>query len=342
MRQGERKTGKVTIFDIAKAAGVSYSTVSRVATNFDRVNPETRQRVLAVMQEMGYVANQHARSLVHGKSRIIGLLVHALGNQYIGEVVRGIDEELFEVGYDLMLYTTHRQRGKEAQYVSTITGGLADGLLLIVPMGQESYLDALRKVNFPHVLVDVDGVSSGSPSVGTTNRKGAYDATHYLLELNHRRIGFISDVMSLNTAVERLKGYQLALEEYGVAFDPALVQEDDFVRSEARALTDKLLALPEPPTAILASSDPAALNVMDSVREHNLEIPGDISVIGFDDTLLASIVNPKLTTVREPLYQMGKTAARMLLEQLQDIDQPPQYIQLETELVVRESCCPPR
>jgi LacI family transcriptional regulator len=340
--QSDRKPGKVTIFDIAKAAGVSYSTVSRVATNFDRVNPETRKRVLEVMEELGYVPNQHARSLARGKSQIIGLLVHALGSEYIGEIVRGIDEELSEVNYDLILYTTHRQKGKEARYVSAITRGLADGLLLVVPMGREAYLDALREANFPHVLVDEDGVSGGSPSVGTTNRKGAYDATRYLLDLNHRRIGFISDVMSLNTAIERLKGYQAALEEYGVVFDPDLVQEDNFVRPQTGALTEKLLALAERPTAILTSSDPIAFRVMEILREHNLEVPGDMSVIGFDDIPHASLVYPRLTTVREPLYEMGKTAAKMLLARIQNIDLPPQHIQLETQLVVRESCRPPQ
>jgi LacI family transcriptional regulator len=339
--QRDRKPGKVTIFDIAKTAGVSYSTVSRVATNFERVNPETRRRVLEVMEQLGYVPNQHARSLARGKSQIVGLLVHALGSEYIGEIVRGIDEELSEFNYDLMLYTTHRRKGKEAHYVSTITRGLADGLLLVVPMGREAYLDALRDVNFPHVLVDEDGIIGSSPSVGTTNRKGAYDAIRYLLQLNHRRIGFISDVMSLNTAVERLKGYRAALEEYGIGYDRDLVQEDDFVRPGTRTLVENLLALAEPPTAILTSSDPIAFRVMETLREHNLDIPRDMSVIGFDDIPHASLVYPRLTTVREPLYEMGKTAAKMLLARIQGLEVPQQHIQLETELIVRDSCCPP-
>jgi LacI family transcriptional regulator len=337
----DRKPGKVTIFDIARAAGVSYSTVSRVATNFDRVSPETRKRVLEVMEELGYVPNQHARSLARGQSQIVGLLVHALGTEYIGEIIRGIDEELTEVGYDLMLYTTHRHKGREAKYVATITKGLADGLLLVVPMEREGYLDALQEVNFPHVLVDEDGESGTSPLVGTTNRKGAYDATRYLLELGHRRIGFITDWMGLNTAIERLKGYKTALDECGVAYASDLVQEDNFMFPYTRLLVEKLLALAEPPTAILTSSDPIAFRVMEILREHNLEIPRDMSVIGFDDISHASLVYPKLTTVHAPLYDMGKTAAKMLLERIQNIDLPLQHIQLETQLVVRDSCCPP-
>jgi LacI family transcriptional regulator len=340
LTQRNGKSRKVTIFDIAKAAGVSYSTVSRVATNFDRVNPETRQHVQAVMDQMGYVANQQARSLARGKSQVIGLVVSALGNEYIGEVIRGIDEELCEAGFDLMLYTTHRHKGKEAQYVATIARGLADGLLIIVPMGRERYEDALMAENFPYVLVEEDQSTGHKPAVGITNRKGAYDAIRYLLDLGHRRIAFITDVMELSTAVERLNGYKAALEEVGIAYDPALVQEINFDRPQTRVASEILLALSQPPTAIFTSTDPVAFRVMEIMREHGLEIPRDMSVIGFDDIPHASLVYPRLTTVQHPMSEMGKTATRMLLERIHDISLPAQHIQLETRLVIRESCCP--
>jgi len=287
---------------------------------------------------MGYVANQQARSLASGKSQIIGLVVSALGNEYIGEIIRGIDEELYEAGYNLVLYTTHRHKGKEAQYVSTIARGLADGLLIIVPMGREGYLDVLRSENFPYVLVEEDLSTGQKPAVGITNRQGAYDAIHYLLELNHRRIAFITDVMELSTAVERLKGYQAALQEYGISYDPSLVLEINFDRPQTRTATEKLLALDEPPTAIFTSTDPVAFRVMEILREHGLEIPKDMSVIGFDDIPHASLVYPRLTTVHHPLYEMGQTAANMLLERIQDISLPARHIQLETHLVIRDSC----
>lgn len=341
LKKNNRKPHKVTIFDIAKAAGVSYSTVSRVATNFNHVNPETRQHVQAVMDKMGYVANQQARSLARGKSHVIGLVVSALGNEYIGEIIRGVDEELYEAGYDMMLYTTHRHKGKEAQYVSTIARGLADGLLIIVPMGREAYQDVLSAENFPYVLVEEDLTTGQKPAVGITNRKGAYDAVHYLLGLSHRRIAFITDVMELSTAVERLKGYKAALEEYGVPYDPDLVQEINFDRPQTRAATEKLLALQNPPTAIFTSTDPVAFRLMEILREHGLEIPKDMSVIGFDDIPHASMVYPRLTTVHHPMYEMGKTATKMLLERIQDINLPAQHIQLETHLVIRESSSPP-
>jgi LacI family transcriptional regulator len=335
------RLAKPTIVDIARVAGVSYSTVSRVANNYRHVDPATRARVLAAMQHLGYVANKHARSLHTGRSKLIGLLVHGLGNMYIEEVFRGIEEELARVEYDTLLYTTHRHRGREAEYVSAITEGFAEGLLLVAPLGRERYLEKLRAAKIPHVLVDEAIPTRKSSSVGIPNRRSVYRATRYLLELNHRRIGFITDTMRLNTAVERLKGFQDALAEYGVAYEPALVIEDDYHRPKPETATGRLMTLRQPPTAILTGSDPIAFRVMEVLlHEHGLSVPKDVSVVGFDDIPQASFVYPRLTTVRHPLYEMGSLAARMLLERIEDPDAPPQHVELETELVIRDSCAP--
>jgi LacI family transcriptional regulator len=338
VRNNGGKSGKVTIIDVAQEAGVSYSTVSRVATNYEHVSPETRQRVLAAMDKLGYVANQHARSLHTGRSQVVGLLVHGLGSEYMAEIFRGVEEEIAAANYDLMLYTTHRHIGREAQYVANITRGFADGLLLVVPIGRENYLEALRRASFPHVIVDEDKPDGLSPSVGITNYKGTYDATRYLLDLGHRRIGFITDRMGLTTAVARLEGYQQALADAGVPYDPDLVQEEDFMRPRTPDSTRRLLALAQPATAILTSSDPIAFRAIEVLRQDGLRVPDDVSVVGFDDIPQASLTFPRLTTVRHPMYDMGRAATRMLLERIQDPYLPPRHIQLETELVIRESC----
>lgn len=338
MKRTNRRAA-VTIFDIAKAAGVSSSTVSRVVNNTGRIGEETRARVLAHMQAMGYVPNEHARRLAGTtRSQVIGLLVHALGTEYIGEIIRGIEEQLEAADYDLVVHTTHRRRGREAEYVSTITQRHADGLLLVVPIGREEYLDRLDELHFPYVLVDVDGEdASKHPSVGTTNRQGAYEAVCHLLELEHRRIAFITDTPDITSAVERLKGYQAALAQFGVPYDPNLVCEDNFVKPNPRALLEKLLTLPQPPTAILTSSDPIAFSLQETLREAGLDVPGDISVVGFDDIPQSGTEYRKLTTVRQPLYEMGAEAARMLLELIEDPELPPRHVQLATRLVVRGS-----
>lgn len=331
-----------TIIDVAKAAGVSISTVSRVLNNYEHVRPPLRSRVLAAMDHLSYVPNPQARRLVGGKSGMIGLLVPSLGSEYMGEIVRGIDEELAEVECDLVLYTTHRHKAKEASFAKQIANGLADGLLIVVPLVGESYLDALRETNYPHVLLDIDCGDGKSWSIGTTNWQGAYDAVRYLLELGHRRIGMITDVMELTTTTSRVAGYRAALEMFDIPFDPALVEEDDYAHPQTRAATESLLTLPDPPTAIFTTGDVSALRIMEALRLNNLRIPQDMSLIGFDDVPQAKMVYPPLTTVRHPLYEIGQTAVRILLEQIGNSSLRPQHISLPTRLEIRESCLPPQ
>jgi LacI family transcriptional regulator len=335
-----KKSNHVTIVDVAREAGVSYTTVSRVINNKDNVKPETRERVLMVMTRLGYVVDQRARSLAGGRSQVIGLLVHDLSTSYIGEIMRGVDAELASSQYDLLLYTTHRRKIKESAYVITLTRGMADGLLLVLPRDPGAYLETLRQYRFPHVLIDHRGVDEETPAVAAANQQGAYSATEYLIELGHRRIGFITGAMDQLCAQDRLGGYKAALADHGIAFDPDLVREGNFFQPLGYAGASDLLELPHPPTAIFASNDVSAFGVMEAVREHGLRIPGDVSVVGFDDIPQASHVHPPLTTVRQPLEKMGRTATRMLLERIQDPQRPIERVELPTEFVLRQSCQP--
>jgi LacI family transcriptional regulator len=316
---------------------VSYATVSRVINNGDHVKPEKRERVLKAMAKLAFHINPQARSLRGGRSHMVGLVVHGMGTGYMGEIVRGIDEALFEAEYDLILYTTHRRKTKEAAYVATLTRGMADGLLLILPRNPEAYIQSLRQRRFPYVLVDHQGIDITGPAVGATNVQGAYDATKHLIDLGHRRIGFVTGTFEMGCAVDRLAGYKAALADHGISFEEELIQEGDFFQPKGYDCARLLLSLPNPPTAIFASNDVSALGVMEAVRDLGLRIPEDISIVGFDDIPQASQVNPPLTTVRQPLEQMGHKAAQMLLEYIADPDMPTQRIELPTELIVRAS-----
>jgi LacI family transcriptional regulator len=332
----------ITIVDVAQEAEVSYATVSRVINNGAHVRPEKRERVLLAMAKLGFTVNQQARSLRAGRSQVIGLLVHDLGTSYIGEIIRGIETELSAASYDLMLYTTHRRKTKEATYVSAITRGMADGLLLVLPRNPEAYLESLRQRRFPYVLIDHQGIDETGPAVGATNWQGAYDATRHLLGLGHRRIGFITGQVDMGCSRDRLAGYQAALADAGLAPDPLLIKEGDFFQPDGFAGARELMALPEPPSAIFASNDVSAFGVMEAVRDAGRRIPDDISIVGFDDIPQAAQVNPTLTTVRQPLEQMGRTAARMLLEIIGNPDRPATRVELATELIVRASTRPPK
>jgi LacI family transcriptional regulator len=326
----------VTIVDVAHEAGVSYATVSRVINNLDHVKPDKRERVLRAMTRLGYTPNQQARSLAGGRSQVIGLVVRDLGTGYIGEIVRGIDDELAAAQYDMMLYTTHRRKTKESVYVTSLAQGMTDGLLLVLPENIETYLQTLRQRHFPFVLIDHQGTGE-TESVGATNRQGGYDATQYLIKLGHCRIGFITGSLDLGCARDRLAGYKAALIDWGLSIDPALIQEGDFQQPRGFACAQVLLSLPDQPTAIFVSNDVMAFGVMEAVRDRGLRIPDDVSIIGFDDIPQAASVYPPLTTIRQPLAEMGATATRMLLELINNPDQPAQRIELPTELIVRAS-----
>jgi LacI family transcriptional regulator len=262
-----------------------------------------------------------------------------LGTSYIGEIIRGIDAELASAQYDLLLYTTHRRKIKESAYVGTLTRGLADGLILVLPRDPGAYLETLRQQRFPHILIDHRGGDEEAPAVAAANLQGAYRATEYLVELGHRRIGFITGAMDQICAQDRLEGYKAALADQGIAFDPDMVREGDFFQPLGYVGASALLELPHPPTAIFASNDVSASGVMEAVREHGLRIPGDVSVVGFDDIPQAAHVHPPLTTVRQPLEEMGRAATRMLLKHIQNPLHPPERVELPTKLVVRQSCC---
>lgn len=340
---GKHNPGRgVTIFDVADKAGVSHSTVSRVLNNKENVNAETRERVLLAMTQLGYVSNVSARSLAGGSSHVVGLLVDHLNTGYMGEIIRGIDDELEAYGYNLMLYTTHRQLNKEAAYVTRLTQDFADGLILIVPRNENAYLETLQQRRFPYVLIDYQGYNRHVPSIITTNRKGGYDATAYLVKLGHRRIGFITGEMAYGCSPERLAGYQAALANHGIAFDPELVSEGNFMQSQGYRCAHQLLRLPVPPTALVVSNDVMAFGAMEAARELGLHIPNDLSIIGFDDIPQARHVHPALSTVCQPLEEMGRSAAHLLLKYIANPLAEIERVELSTRLIVRQSCQAPR
>ena len=333
-------SSRVTIVDVAKKAGTSLGTVSRVINNDVHVADDTRQRVLSIMNELGYVANRQARSLKGSKTNVIGVLVPDLGTGYIGEIMRGIDAELALNQMDLMLFTTHRAASKEASYVANLVEGVVDGLLLVLPRNPADYTSSLSERNFPFVLVDHQGGGKIEYAVGATNWQGAYKATEYLINLGHQRIGFITGSMDLSCAVDRLEGYRSALRTHHLPEAPELTYTGAFFQPDGYNGASALLDLPNPPTAIFASNDVMAMGAMDAIRNRGLHIPSDISIIGFDNIPQSALVYPPLTTVHQPLEQMGRVATQMLCTILKEPDKTVGRIELPTELIVRQSTSP--
>jgi len=336
-----KKKSGVTLADVARASGVSAATVSRVLSGYEFVSESTRNSVMEAVTRLGFVANMQARSLAGGRSRIIALVVPNLDNSYVGTIMQGIDQELVRANYDLMLYTSHWRRDHESFYVNIIASGLPEGLLLVAPLVPANYLDALRERHIPYVLIDQADATKGSCVVDAANWQGAYEATRYLCQLGHTRIAFITGALNIPSAVDRLAGYKAALVDSGIPISDELITEGDYQQQTGYQNAKRLLlGVVPPPSAIFASNDLSAFGAMDAARECGLRIPEDISILGFDDIPQASIVYPKLTTVRQPLEQMGQVAVRMLLEHMADRTRPPQQITLETQLVIRDSCGP--
>ena len=331
--------GKVTIFDVAEASGVSYGTVSRVINNEPHVRASTRLRVMDAIDRLGYVINRQAQSLARGQTHVIGVLVPDLGTGYIGEIMRGIDAELDRAGYDLMLFTTHRRAAKESNYVASLVQGVVEGLVLVLPRNPTDYLGVLSSRRFPHVLVDHQGVDTTSPAVGTTNWQGALIATEHLINQGHTRIGFITGTMDLGCAQERLAGYRAALRMHHIPEVPDLIFEGDFFQDSGVVAANALLDLPEPPSAIFSSNDVMAMGAMDAIRHRGLRIPDDISIVGFDDIPQSAMVFPPLTTIRQPLEQMGRVATQVLLAMLKNPETETTRQELPTQLVLRSSTC---
>lgn len=340
MQERKKPVGQVTIYDVAREAGVSDATVSRVLNNKDNVREPTRERVLTAAKKLGYVANLQARSLAGGKSNIIGLLVPGVDTAYIAEIVRGIDLELSHADYELILYTTRRRGADEASYLQHIANSLSEGLLLVVPLLSPDYLKTLSDLAYPYVLIDEIDETDHSFSVVASNQQGAYDATKYLIELGHSRIAFIQGIPDLHSSKARLDGYLSALQDYNVPIQQQYIVDGDFLQLSGYHQTLKLLALSEPPTAVFAANDVMALGAMDAIRTSGLEIPKDISLVGFDDIPQAFATHPKLTTVRQPLEEMGRMGVKLLLEQIENPDRLPHQTTLATELIIRDSCQP--
>jgi LacI family transcriptional regulator len=320
---------------------VSHATVSRVVNGSQSVRDETRGRVEAAMRELGYVAHVSARALARGRTQVIGLLAQELDNAFFTSVIGGVDQQASAQGYDFLLCTTHARREKEAEYVARLSRGMVDGLLIVLPRGLPDYVEQLRTDRFPFVLIDYDDDAPGCSVVNASNHRGTRDAIRYLVGLGHRRIGFITGRDNVGATHARLAGYREEMAAAGLVVRPADVLTGDFMEERGHAAGIEMLTRPDRPTAIFASSDMAAFGVMRAADDLGIDVPGGLSVVGFDDLPEAARVNPALTTVRQPLREMGRVAVNQLLGRLDDPRQAPARIVLDTELIVRASTAPP-
>jgi LacI family transcriptional regulator len=334
-----------SIVDVAKLAGVSVTTVSRVINNSSHpVNPETRNRVLNAAAELNFVPSALARALVSDNTHIIGIIVGDASDPYFATIVRGISDVARENGYLTMVCNSDRVSQMELSYVRLMSNYRVDGIIFAGGgLNDDDYLDEMRDLIDGLKERDVPVIILGSHRfqahlISIDNVQAAMDMTEYLIGLGHRRIGFIQGPQVLSTSILRLKGYRQALEKHNIPYDQNLVAASNFTYEDGQRATNLLVKCKPQPTAIFGSNDLVAIGCLGWLRELGIAVPGEISVAGFDDISAARYVNPPLTTISVPMREMGATGMRHLLKMITTGVQFEEIHLLPYTLVERASC----
>jgi LacI family transcriptional regulator len=333
--------GRTTIAQIASEAGVSITTVSKVLNHAPGVAAGTRQRIEKLIAERDYVQSHAARLLRKGQSGLIDLAIMRLEGGYDLGIMEGVQDALEATGYRLVVFATHEDEHLEQRWLRRVLEQATDGVLLLLPYERMGLAQILVEHQIPCIAIgDRNEQESAVSSIGSTIWQGGYTATEYLIGLGHRRIGIITGPLSLRTSRARLAGYREALESAGIAVDPALIREGNYLLGDGYRQTCALLELAEPPTAIFAGNDAQAAGTYRALYERDIKIPTTMSVIGFDDVMYARQMAPPLTTIRQPLVEIGRMATSLLLRLIAGESLATTHIELSTSLIVRESCAP--
>ena len=332
----------VTITDVARRAGVSTATVSRTLAMPDRVAEHTRAAVFAAIRDTGFIPNATARSLRARSTKMVLALLNGIGDSFFTEILNSVEEVLFEAGYGMVMGDTRGDTAREIHYDRLVRSGQVDGVLLFtgrLPAERVADIDA----SVPLTLVCNDIPELSVPFVESANRDAARTLTGYLIGIGHRHIGHITGPDRGPEADDRLAGYRDALEAAGIAFDPRLVWQGNYVaESGAEAARQQFLPMVDRPTAVFAANDETAIGFIKAVRDAGLSVPADVSVAGFDDIGYAALFDPGLTTMHQPRAELGRIAAQILVRRMTGTSgpPPPRITRLPCPLVVRESVAP--
>lgn len=332
----------LTIEQIADLAGVSRSTVSRVLNDQPRVSAIVRARVLRIIEESGYSPVAAARSLASRRTSVIGLLIprsagHILGDPYFNALIQGLIETSAKLGYFLTMTMVTAEQ-EQSYYNRILRGRHFDGVVMVSSHIDDPILPLLVKDGPPLVLISRHPYLENLSWVDVENRQGAHAAVQHLIGLGHRRIATITGGVDMIHALDRRDGYKQALSEAGIALNPAFIIEGGVEIESGYCEMQQLLRLSPRPTAVFVASDTMTINALRAVHEAGLVIPDDLAIVSFDDLPLAALATPPLTTIRQPIYELGSSAAKLLIDQLEGRETQTQHVALPTQLVIRQSC----
>ncbi len=326
----------VTMDDVASRAGVSTSTVSHVLNGTRKVSPATVQAVQRAIQALGYIPNTLARSLARSSTNTLGVAISALSNHYFSETVHAIETECAKHGYMMLFVDTHDDPEQELRVVTALHHRRVDGIVL-APSNGSMALAYLQANEIPAVLVD-RMMSEHFDQVGVDNAQPTQALIEHMIAHGHRRIGFIAGRAGFSTTDERVAGYKAALQAAGLVFDPQLLVDGGSNTEPARQATVQLLGLAAPPTAIMAGNNLMTLGAMQALREAQIEVPGQMALVGFDDFDWADLFVPRLSLIAQPVKALGARAVELLLQRMAAPGAPPQSVRLAPTLQLRNSC----
>ncbi|MBM7651821.1 LacI family DNA-binding transcriptional regulator [Neobacillus cucumis] len=334
---------RVTIADVAKKANVSKSTVSRIINgNLEQNTEETINRVLKVIEELDYKPNALARSLKLTKTNIIGMILSDLQNPFWANVLEGVEDTCQSLGYNLMIFNSNEKAELEAEHFRSFDIRQLDGMIVNPTLKNIELYQKLVKNGFPFVSINRRIYDMDVNTVTVNNVKGAKLAVNHLIASGRKRIAiFLYPPEGISPRIERLEGYQEALKENGMKIDSSLIHIVREQKGEIVSAVQNLIKGPNPPDAIFSTNNVMTLEVLEGIKKLNLTVPGDIALVGYDETIWSKHLNPPLTTVKQPAYVMGGIAAKKLIDLIESKDpekMSPEVVALEPFLIIRDSC----
>ena len=328
-----------TIKDIAKAAGVSTATVSMIINKKDKnISQPTREKVLRIAKEINYIPNSMARSLVTSQTKTLGLVLPDIVNPFFPEIARGAEDRAREAGYSIIICNTDDNVDQENKYIQMLSEKMVDGIILTHSANRNNEMTGLETSRIPIILIDRDYDSPNVlGKVLVDNSKASRNGVNYLVGRGYRRIAYIAGPLNTGTARDRLDGYRIALTENGIDYDENLVRVGEYRSKWGYEAAEDLLDSGLDFQAIFCGNDAIAIGAMKKLRERGISVPDDIAIMGFDDIYIASMVDPELTTIKQPNYSMGYEAVNMMIDSIQGNKIGNKNLILDTELVVRKS-----
>jgi len=326
------------IKDVAKVAGVSVATASRVLGGYGYVSEEAREKVLEVAKKLKYKPHAIAKSMITGRTKTVGFIVGDIENPFFAGIARAVNNIIIPEGYNLLVYTTYENILEEQKAVETFTERRVDGIIIAPTCIREhSHIDGAIELGIPVVLVDrvLNGI--GLDTVAVQNVEGAYEAVKYLIEIGHTNISFLSDSLDINSNRERLDGYIKALEAYNIPIDETLIRSGKYTVEDGYRSTVALISNKKRPSAIFTSNNFMTEGLLLATKDMGINIPEELAVIGFDDMKWYQLISPSISVVAQPVHKIGHTAARRLMRRMLGDSSRPELIRLPVKLIIRES-----